>query len=422
MIKLAYYSPLSPVQSGISEYSEDLLPALHHHATLDLFVDGYQPSYAAIATEFAGHIYDAHRSKLPRLSLRRQIVPPAASAPTAYDAVLLHMGNSPAHSYIYRALTGQHVGYPPRAGRKIVVLHDFVLHHFFMAYYLNGGQAEAYRATMAATYGEAGETVAAQVLAGRLPTELFDMPLNAAVIQAADAVLVHSRYAADLIRAAHPDKPVEVVPMGVPLPDTTDRQGARARLDLPPDAFIVTSLGHLNPYKRLYESLRAFALFAQDSPNSLYVLVGSPSPHYDVARTIRTLGLEERVRVVGFTESAAFTDYLAATDVCINLRYPTAGETSASLLRIMGAGRPVMVSRTGTFSELPDDVCIKVDVDEWETAEILAYLRRLAADPILRAALGDNARAYIASHHTVAQSASAYMRAIENWLHHGGGA
>ncbi len=38
------------------------------------------------------------------------------------------------------------------------------------------------------------------------------------------------------------------------------------------------------------------------------------------------------------------------------LRHPTAGETSASLLRLLGAGRPTLVTATGSFAELPPTI------------------------------------------------------------------
>jgi hypothetical protein len=39
-MRLAYFSPINPVQSGISDYSEELLPYLADAgADLDLFID-----------------------------------------------------------------------------------------------------------------------------------------------------------------------------------------------------------------------------------------------------------------------------------------------------------------------------------------------------------------------------------------------
>jgi hypothetical protein len=38
--RIAYFSPLGPDPSGISDYSEELLPHLARHWDMDLFVAG----------------------------------------------------------------------------------------------------------------------------------------------------------------------------------------------------------------------------------------------------------------------------------------------------------------------------------------------------------------------------------------------
>jgi hypothetical protein len=121
------------------------------------------------------------------------------------------------------------------------------------------------------------------------------------------------------------------------------------------------------------------------------------------------LGLSDSVRSTGYVSQDNFAYYLAASDVCLNLRYPTAGETSASLLRIMGAGVPVLVSRTGAFEELPDDAVGKIDVDDTEEELLLEYLLLLARRPDLRVAMSSAARRYVAQHHTLAQAVRGYL-------------
>jgi glycosyltransferase involved in cell wall biosynthesis len=370
-LKLAFFSPLNPIQSGISDYSEELLPYLARYADIDLYVDDYTPANQEITRQFA--VYPA--SKFSRQAGR-------------YDTYLFHMGNSAAHAYIYRALQAT-------AGQGILVLHDFVLHHFLIGEYLNHGKAPEYIRQMARRYGAEGEKLAREVIKGRFAESLFYYPLNETAIEAGRAVLVHSQYARHLIEKAYPDKPVGVARMGVPLPPLVSKAEARARLGLPEDEFVLFSLGHLNPYKRLDSALWAYRAFSREFPNSRFVLAGSLSPNYNVRAMIEALGLTERVELPGYTSPEQSRDYLAAADVCLNLRYPTAGETSASLLRIMGAGRAVLVSRTGAFEELPDDSCIKVDVDDAEEELLLEYLRLLARRPEVKQALGRNARRYV---------------------------
>src|SRR5438105_6264084 len=112
-MKIAFFTPLNPVQSGISDYSEELLPALSgatvdgREVDVDVFIDrGYRPSNREITRRFdvlTGRTFGRVASR--------------------YDSVIYQMGNSPAHAYIYDALL-RHPG--------VVVLHEFVLHHLRM--------------------------------------------------------------------------------------------------------------------------------------------------------------------------------------------------------------------------------------------------------------------------------------------------
>ncbi|MDQ3706914.1 MAG: glycosyltransferase family 4 protein [Chloroflexota bacterium] len=394
-MRLAFFSPLNPIQSGISDYSEELLLTLDGARVggstidLDLFIDkGYKPSNKDITRRFGvrqGRAFGRVAGE--------------------YDSVVYQMGNSAAHAYIYDALL-KHPG--------VVVMHEFVLHHLRVWMTLNGGRRKEYLAIMERQYGAEGLDAARRVLLGQYPEALFNYPLSDEVIQAARGIIVHSRYMEGLVKGVRPDVPVSVVPMGVPLPPYIARDEARARLGLDPDLFLVTSVGHLNPYKRVSATLRAFKALLMEVPNSAYLLIGSRSPNYDPTRQIEMLGLTERVRSTGYVSPQDFPYYLAASDVCLNLRYPTAGETSASLLRIMGAGVPVLVSRTGSFEELPDEAAGKVDVGEFEEELLLEYLLLLARRPDLREAMSVSARRYVAEHHTLEQAATGYLRFLSS--------
>ncbi len=385
-MRIAYFSPLNPVPSGISDYSEDLLPYLGAEAEVDLFIDrGYRPTNPDLAAHFAIYPYPRY----PRLARRRP-----------YDVALYHVGNSPAHDYIVSTLER----YP-----GVVVLHDFVLHHLMLWRAVRHGNGSAYRQAMAA-YGAAGERVATEMLSGRLSEEAFEYPLCEGVVRAARGVIVHSRYVAERVRAIRPEVPLAVVPMGVPLPALPERAEARRRLGLPAEALVIASFGHVNPYKRLEPALRAFRRLREEYPDALFLVVGSLSPHLDLPGLVARLGLEQAVRVTGFVDFPLFLGYLAACDICVNLRYPTAGETSASLLRILGAGVPTLVSRTGAFAELPPEVAIQVDVGPDEEEELYAFLRYLAGHPEARRVFARNARDYVATHHTLERAALEYLR------------
>ncbi|MGN6362514.1 MAG: glycosyltransferase family 4 protein [Thermomicrobiales bacterium] len=365
-----------------------LAPAL----ALDVYVDGYAPSERA-PLEATG----------VRLRQAREFDHAAARAP--YEATIYQFGNSPAHAYMYdRALRAP----------GIVVLHDVVLHHLRLWMAVNHGRRREYMADLARLYGAAGSEVARAVLRGQTPPALFDYPLVEPVLDAAKVVIVHNAASAERVRALRPSADVRVVPMGVPLPLPAPRDEARARLGVAPDAFLVVSHGHVTPYKRLDVVLRAFRRLVTERPGARFLIAGSEAPGLGalLERQIGYLGLGGKVTRLGFIPPATVADLLAAADCCVNLRYPSAGETSASLLRIMGAGLPVIVSDAGSFRELPADCAIKVPVGRLEEPLLADYLLELARDEGLRETLGANARDFVASEHSLERSAAGYLDAL----------
>ena len=64
---------------------------------------------------------------------------------------------------------------------------------------------------------------------------------------------------------------------------------------------------------------------------------------------------------------------------CLNLRYPTVGENSGTLMRALGLGKAVIVSAVGSFSELPESICLKAPVDASEEDHLFEYLNLLVS-------------------------------------------
>jgi glycosyltransferase involved in cell wall biosynthesis len=104
---------------------------------------------------------------------------------------------------------------------------------------------------------------------------------------------------------------------------------------------------------------------------------------------------------------------LAATDICVSLRYPTMGETSGIAVRALEAGRPQVVSDVGWFSELPDEVALKVPVGGDEVEVLAGHLARLAGDAEERARMGVAARALADQEHDLGRVADAYAETLE---------
>ncbi len=385
-MRLAYFSPLNPAPSGISDYSLELLPALGAHADITLVVDGYTPTDAALKMfrVLDDKAYDAR----------------------AFDLALYQLGNSPAHAYIYE-----------RALREpgVIALHDLVLHHLVAWLTLHRGDAAGYIAAMRAEYGDAGARLAEREALGLEALNRFDYPLSERVIRNARGVIAHSRYVANAARRIAPAIPVAQIPHEIPDISLLPQRVARAQLNLPSDGKLIGTFGNLGPTKRTPILFDAFRATRRAFPDARLLLVGASSPNFDARGLIDLFQLHDAAQILGHVPFDAFHAYMAAMDVCVNLRYPTAGETSGAVLRAMALAQPVVVSRVGWFAELPDDAVAKIDVDDREVAQLSATLTRLLQDQALSLALGARARRYVSEQCAVTDAARAYaefLRAV----------
>jgi glycosyltransferase involved in cell wall biosynthesis len=152
----------------------------------------------------------------------------------------------------------------------------------------------------------------------------------------------------------------------------------------------------------------------KEHPDLTLLLVGSTSPGFDLDRRLQRLGLGGAGLVRhGWVDEARLWALMAGSDVLVNLRHPTMGETSGSVIRALSLGKPLVVSDVGWFSELPDGVALKVPPDDDEVATLTAALELLASRADVRAAMGANAAELAHREHDVERVAELYVAALE---------
>jgi glycosyltransferase involved in cell wall biosynthesis len=177
---------------------------------------------------------------------------------------------------------------------------------------------------------------------------------------------------------------------------------------------VIGSLGKLNSAKRIPQLLRAYSRLLRRFPEARLVLAGDGFAGRAMQIRLEALGFEagKEVLLRGYVPAEEFSALVSGCDVCVSLRSPTLGETSASAIAALSAGTPLVVSDVGWFSELPDSVAAKVAPDEWEIDHLAAVLELLASDVELRRLMGSAGTSFVQRELGVERAADGYAAAL----------
>lgn len=356
-MRIGYCSPFNPMKSGVSDFSEELVLELSKHMELVIF------SPVKLERDDISEKIETHMlSELDNESLRNSL-----------DLIVYHSGNNKRyHGEIVEML----LKYP-----GVLEIHDFGMHHLAAERFYLGQGPEAYLQEVQYCHGPHGVRIAQRFLDGleRAPweTHSLDMCMNKRYIDNACAVIVHSEAAKQMTLGIREDMPIVKIMLHTEMePDHEAwKKECREKLHLPDNRIVSGSFGFATSAKRIIPILDALKLYKENVTSEFtYYIVGEPEKDLMLDEAVRKRGLEENVCVTGFTSLDDFKVYMGACDFCLNLRYPTQGESSASLHRMLGMGKPIVVTDIGTFSDYPDDLTLKVRYDENEVDDIYQAL------------------------------------------------
>jgi len=403
-MRLAWFSPMPPIRTGIASCSAELVAALRSTHEIDVFVD--RPALAMHdGTRRSAHDFVWEHRQRP------------------YDLVVYQLGNSSHHDYIWPYL----FRYP-----GLAVLHDVHLHHARAALLLRERRLDDYRAEFAVNEPDANPDAAELAIAGFDSFQHYQWPFTRLLCATSRLTAVHSRVMCDELRGQMPEARVEHVRLGhgtfVPPSETVERNArARIRYRIPEHAVVFGCFGGLTPEKRVPQILEAFKTIRPSAPSARLLLAGSPAENYDVRSDVTRRGLEDSVVLTGYVESDEhLTDCIAACDVTLNLRWPTAREISGPWLRCLAAGRasividlshtadvPALDPRTWTSNAVDGAAPVTVAIDILDEDHSLRLaMRRLAADDDLRTALGRAAREFWIRAHSPTVMLDDYRRVL----------
>jgi glycosyltransferase involved in cell wall biosynthesis len=326
----------------------------------------------------------------------------------SFGACVYQIGNNRLHADAYRAALNT---------PGVVVLHDAVLHHLLLGLL----SEQEYIEEFVYNFGGWHRSIAADLWRDRghamADDRYFRYPLLRRIAEASRAVIVHNPKAARLVREALRNSSREIAVVEIPhfveipaLRPVEELAARRAELGIPSGAAVISCFGYMRAPKRLHSLLKAVR--GMKAPYRVLIVGEFVSSGYE-ASLAELLADPLVIRLPRVPEDE-FWRLAGLSDICVNLRYPSVGETSGVAVKLMAAGKPVLLTASEEYSHFPDSAVVRIDAGEAEIEMLAHYLFALATDPEMRAFIGRNAAAYVREQHGLERVSAAYLCVLED--------
>jgi glycosyltransferase involved in cell wall biosynthesis len=372
-MRIAWFTPFHP-RSAIGQYSDAITRRLAEDADLVLFADG-------VASDA-----DCRPTPLPRVCLAGESRESVLRRAREFDLCVYNLGDFlPYHREIFEVAQ-------ERPG--LIVLHDLAMHNFFAGYFLlHRRDPQAFARFMAYCHGPEGEQFLTALHAGEyaragVQPDWLRFSLHRLALRRCLGVVVHSNYARGRVA---PDTAAPVALLDFPIFGASEAfLQAPARDPAPDDRVRLLTFGVVNRNKQIHAVIEAIGGSAYLRESVRYLVIGQGEPAYEreLASLIDRLNLGGVVALAGYRSDEGLREALVETDLVVNLRNPHFGESSASLLTALLAGRPALVWGHGHFDEFPNTIVTKIHSEK----ELAPALERLCRDPQLLHRMGEAAR------------------------------
>ena len=386
-LRLAYSSPVPPRQTGIADYSAELIPELSRHYDVTIVDEADSTDNETLAPNF------------PVITPERFL-----AEADSFDRVLYHIGNSHFHAPQMDRLLPEIPG--------VVTLHDSFISS--MRNWTSHHERRGSAGFIEDLYRSHGWPAVLCHDRDGMHAAIRDFPCSLPVLRDAIGVIQHSRHGRDILTSHFgpaTTRDIHIIPHLRQRFGGPDRTTARRRLGIPADQFLVCSFGYVSPNKLPSRLLAAWR--ATGFTDARLVFIGQANDDGVVILKAGAAELNQPLELLwtDHVDIAAYRTWLAAADVAVQLRTESRGETSGAILDCMAAGVATVINSYGSSAELPEDTVAGLPADFTDAAltDTLLRLRDFAT----RNDIATKARGHIANDLSPRRIAAEYHTSIE---------
>ncbi|WP_121628376.1 glycosyltransferase [Poseidonibacter antarcticus] len=361
-LSLAYFSPFPPQKSGISYYSLDLLIYLSEYYNIDIIYDNI------IDDEYINKNYKINSIEYFEKNH------------SLYDRIIYHFGNSPYHLDMLKLLD-------KIAG--FVILHDFFISDLINHNYLINKEKMYYFNTYTSLINN---------------STYNDYPCNVDVLNNARGTIVHSNFAKSLISKYYYKSDLSNI-YTVPLL----KKPSKLLKDLNKTDFIVSTFGLINKNKLPNKIIEAWKNSILSKQKNCYLIFVGEDIDDSFSEDIKNSNIIK----TNWVDTNTYSDYLKITDIAIQLRSNTKGESSAALLDTMNNEIATITNAATLLGEFPNDCLFTIDED-FDIRQLTNAINTLYKNKELRVKIANNAFNHIQEYHNPEYCTKLYYKAIED--------
>jgi glycosyltransferase involved in cell wall biosynthesis len=386
-LKIAWVSPWPPQKTGVALFSAEMAESFSKEVDLSIFAE-------------AGKKNSSMRYSFPVNNLST-----FAENFSSFDCAIYQIGNNVKfHKKIYELAWN----YP-----GITVLHEVNIHPF-LAEAFGGTSKSLYGQAWSESYGREGLPLFEKFQQNSTEERMLQFPLSQAVAKRSLATIVHSKWAK---RQLNNCPNVFVFPLGaMNTPPTSVKKldKIRKKYNLCQEKFILGTYGFINRFKRVSSVLQVTKILLEKGfPVKLVIGGEICNDQRELINMSSKLGISDHICFTGYLTSDDLNGLIEITDIVFNLRYPSLGESSATLMKALAQGKPCIVSNHNQFQEIPDSVCWKADPDENEIPQLVAFTQDLLRNPQVREQMSCNAFFFSQNHLSYNKISSYYLDVIQ---------
>lgn len=388
-LKIALFSSLPPIVSGISDFACDLISDILPNYNVDIFVnDDYTP-------------------KLNILSNRIYNYKEFDSLASRYDLYFFQIGNNRYHVYEYNLI---------RKYGGIIELHDLDLYGPLKLHTIvpHSADFQNFKEFLSDDFDE--KTINELISNIFIYNGIQKRPSAAVGFLAnyADDIIIHSLCCKNELNKKGIDS--QLVQLYKSVHPELVYESARNEFGFKKDEVIVLCSGIMNNSKRIKQILEAFSSIAKEKNAKLY-LIGIIND--DVLKNQIAFYTEKYENIVAISDVSTerMNQYIISSDIVLCCRYPDFMQTSANLICAARYGKCIVTSRVGWFDEIPDDCCIKIDspaeISELEEIQqITEALKQLIENKNIRDIIACNMKKFANEFYDVKAIKTSYSNVI----------